>query len=238
MKSKSFKKLVVIFAGLLIIAACTKEDTSMEPSSDNTEQVISMKDNKIYLNGNPSDKMISGNEIITIVDYQNKVTQQFTDDEAFKKWSESEINLKSTNGVNLYDINRNLDEIADIAEELGITETYQYGDKIPDEIREKLKEIGYDIETDEKSAITWTTLYDNTNYQDQLCLLNTLFVPALAPDHRNKTESLKLIGINGTWYCDNTWFRGEKIYFITLTHYYLPDLEFFNNRIESIFSIM
>lgn len=222
----------------MLVASCSKEDTNDQLPDQGMEQTISLSAFETYLNTDISKEMIHGDDVITIVDCENNTVNQFTDIDVFKKWSYSNTSLKSTNGVSLYESYEFLNEIAQLAEDLGITDSYEYGDAVPVEIQKKLSEIQNSNNYAQKGALNLTMLYDNIDYHDQLGLYPTQFVPALADAHRNKTESLQLVGPNGTWYCDRTWFRGDKIYFITLTHYWLPNLLGFNNKIESIFAII
>jgi hypothetical protein len=237
MKSNRILIIGIFSIGLIASSSCSKDDLGETPSSEINEQIIDLSSHQIYLNGQSTDQTIQGDNVISVMDCENSITYQFTNDQLFKNWSNNRAMLKTTNGVNLYEVYSDLQEIAKLAEDLGLIDTYEFGDELPDEMLEKLEELGYTDNHNEKAATaTITTLYDDTYWINSLVTITT-FVPALAPVHRNKTESMKLIGVNGTWYCDKTWFRGEKRYFITLTHYYLPDFLDFNNKIESIFSV-
>ncbi len=238
MKSFNASLMTLFFFSLFLFSACSKDEESQNSAIDEGSQTIRLSDFSVSLNNIPSEWIITGDDVITIVNCDTRTINQFTDKVKFKEWSSLEGSLKSTNGKNLYESYQKLVKISKVAEELGIADNYNYGDEIPEEIMDMLSHESDSKEVEEKAALNWTILYDEVEYHGQLGLYSTTFTPALVNDHRNKTESFQLVGPDGTWYCDRTWFRGEKRFFITLTHYWLPDLEDFNNKTESIVSVI
>ncbi len=204
MKSFNANLIALFFCILFIFSACSKDEKLQNSAIDEGSQTIPLSDFSLNLNNIPGERIITGDDVITIVNCDTRTINQFTDKVKFKDWSSLESSLKSTNGKNLYESYQKLEKISKVAEELGIADTYNYGDEIPEEIMDILFHESDYQEITQKAALNWTILYDEVEYHGQLGLYSTTFTPALAKDHRNKTESFQLVGPDGTWYCDRT----------------------------------
>jgi hypothetical protein len=236
MKFNFFKPAAIIMFGFMVTASCSKEEANDQLPEQGMEQTISLSAFETYLNADLSEGMIHGDNVITIVDCENQIINQFTDDAKFREWSYSNGSLKSSPTQNIYELNSFLNSIVKIAEEQGYTESYEYGDELPVEIQSLVNTSPYFSQQGLKSAVSWVQLYDNINRRETLCTVNTTFLPKLRDEHCNKAESLYHYGNILTAYCDGTWFRGDKMYIIGIPFLAIDDLESFRNKFESIIS--
>lgn len=233
MKTKHFLTISLLCA---FVFSCTKPETQIE--NDHPSKSLSTSAWTTYIDGIvvTSDSFVNDTtSLYSFADCSTYSIYNFTSEEKYLNWAGSQ-SYKDKNGsdINLIEFHNRLNYLAEYAVENGIVETYETTGIIPDSYVELA--TSYQVTSDNnQDNPPCRKLYRNTGFLGSYHFSLIIPIPSLG-SHRNDTESLFQIFLGVQAYCDKTFFRGKRFYFLTFPYGGVPDLSVvgWSNRFESI----
>ncbi len=164
--------------------------------------------------------------------YPNKIFH-FSNEKNFSEWV-----LKQDFEIDLLLYRKKIKELSEYALMSNEVKYFEEHGEFSPEFSQKINEIIEHFTPDKQAEdmnaarLGVARLYDKTYFRDHLG--NYWITANVGSKARNKAESIRQIGILGSYYT-RTWWRGRVLFLLGTGFAEDPDLGPFNNDIESIF---